>query len=338
MIKKVEESKMRALIKQRWQVGDLAIRLGHPYSYPDNDSKPFILDCDTFQGINHYLSAYYVKKKTPKFIEEKKTKSNYSSLITLFKKAHLDLLPYKKLEKIYIEGQASVRSQDISFINKYASLKKNLTHLDIGPGLGDMCPTIKLDYKTKYIALESTPLTYSVQREFLKYLYYNNQSIYDVIEAEDFKSENEITKDINSRNYDIVHLPSWHFKLLKDNSVDLVTATFMLNELSYSGLFWLISNISSKIKKNGYLYIRDSYILKPGMHQIEYDKLLKKIGFKEIAFYRIKNRLDFYGIPRIYKKINNKKISFENLAKMFIGKYGVVASGQQRAYNLNKIT
>ena len=87
----------------------------------------------------------------------------------------------------------------------------------------------------------------------------------------------------------------------------------MLNELSYSGLFWLISNISSKIKKNGYLYIRDSYILKPGMHQIEYDKLLKKIGFKEIAFYRIKNRLDFYGIPRIYKKMNNKKISFQGV-------------------------
>ena len=53
-----------------------------------------------------------------------------------------------------------------------------------------MCPTIKLEYNTKYIALESTPLTYSVQREFLKYLYYSNQSIYDVVEAEDFKSEN----------------------------------------------------------------------------------------------------------------------------------------------------
>ena len=37
------------------------------------------------------------------------------------------------------------------------------------------------------------------------------------------------------------------------------------------------------------------------MHQIEYDKLLTKIGFKEIAFYRIKNRFDFYGIPRLYK-------------------------------------
>ena len=334
MIEKVKESRKKALIRQQWQVGDLAIRLGHPYTYPDNDAKPLILDCDTFQGINHYLGAYYIVKDTPKYIIEKNSKKNFKKLKELFKKVHRDLLPYKKLNQIYVDGQASIRSQDISFIRKYSSLKKNITHLDLGPGLGDMCPTIKLEYNTKYIALESTPLTYSVQREFLKYLYYSNQSIYDVVEAEDFKSEKEIESDINKKEFDIIHLPSWHFKILKNNSVDLVAATFMLNELSYSGLFWLISNAVNKLKKNGYLYIRDSYILKPGMHQIEYDKLLTKIGFKEIAFYRIKNRFDFYGIPRLYKKINNNKISFEKLAKMFIGRFGVVASGQQRAYNL----
>ena len=70
MIEKVINSKNKALIKQKWQVGDLPIRLGHPYSYPDTGSKPFILDCDTFQGIYHYLSAYYVVKKTPKVRRE----------------------------------------------------------------------------------------------------------------------------------------------------------------------------------------------------------------------------------------------------------------------------
>ena len=99
--------------------------------------------------------------------------------------------------------------------SKIFIFEKNITHLDLGPGLGDMCPTIKLEYNTKYIALESTPLTYSVQREFLKYLYYSNQSIYDVVEAEDFKSEKEIESDINRKEFDIIHLPSWHFKILK---------------------------------------------------------------------------------------------------------------------------
>ena len=68
----------------------------------------------------------------------------------------------------------------------------------------------------------------------------------------------------------------------------------MLNELTTSGLCWLISNAINALKIGGYFYIRDSYILKPGCHQINYDNLLKKLGFEEIAFYRIKNRLDFF--------------------------------------------
>lgn len=335
MIEKVKQSRTNALIKQKWQVGDLSIRLGHPYSYPDTGSKPFILECDTFQGLYHYLSAYYVSKKTPKYIYLKKTSFYLSEMKKIFFKAHNELLPYKKNEKIFIEGQSSVRSQDISFIKKYTNLRKDIMHIDVGPGLGDMCPTLRLEYKTKYIGVEATPLTYSVQREFIKLLYYNkNNLIYDVVEAEDFKELKEIKNDINNNKYNIVHLPSWHFDLVSNKTADLVTATFMLNELTTSGLCWLLANSANKLKVGGYFYIRDSFILKPGCHQINYDQLLLKLGFKEIAFYKIKNRLDFYGIPRIYVKKKHINVSFGSLAKSIIGKYGVVASGEIKSYNL----
>ena len=39
------------------------------------------------------------------------------------------------------------------------------------------------------------------------------------------------------------------------------------------------------------------------MHQIEYDKLLTKIGFKEIAFYRIKIGLIFMVYLDFIKKL-----------------------------------
>ena len=101
MIEKVINSKNKALIKQKWQVGDLPIRLGHPYSYPDTGSKPFILDCDTFQGIYHYLSAYYVVKKTPKYIKHPNIKKYLNKLREIFNKAHNELLP-TKLQKRFM--------------------------------------------------------------------------------------------------------------------------------------------------------------------------------------------------------------------------------------------
>ena len=120
----------KTLIRQQWQVGDLAIRLGHPYTYPDNDAKPLILDCDTFQGINHYLGAYYIVKDTPKYIIEKNSKKNFKKLKELFKKVHRDLLPYKKLNQIYVDGQASnkitryiIHSKIFIFEKKYNTFR-----------------------------------------------------------------------------------------------------------------------------------------------------------------------------------------------------------------------
>ena len=79
-------------------------------------------------------------------------------------------MPYKTAEKIYVEGQSHVRSQDISFIKKYSKLKKDIVHIDTGPGLGDMCPTIRLGYNTKYFGVEDTSYLFCTKRIYQTFI------------------------------------------------------------------------------------------------------------------------------------------------------------------------
>ena len=119
----------------------------------------------------------------------------------------------------------------------------------------------------------------------------------------------------------------------------------MLNELSYSGLFWLISNAVNKLKKKGYLYIRDSYILKPGMHQIEYDKLLTKIDnqMNLIENHSYLSILNFYKNSTsqfdIEKKIF-KEESLNNITVAFgLGNFYLLKGETEKAYKIyNLIT
>jgi hypothetical protein len=339
MFNKLKKSLDRALISQKWHLGDVAGRIGHPFTWADTGAKPLITHLDNTNGLMHYYYMYYIVKKTPKFIKTNKTNFYSKSLFNLFKSYFFRKYPYLKTDKQNVQSfkaQSMARAQDLSFIKKYAkSLKKKINVLDVGPGMCGMLPTLELEYTGKYYAVESDFMTYSSQLEFLKlYCYENKKIIYDVIEAEDYKNLNEIKKQIKKEN--VIHLPSWHFELIEDNSIDLSTAMFMLNELSYSGIFWVISNITRKLKVGGFLYVRDSNILKPGCHNFDYNKELLNLGYEEVAFYKIKNRLDFFGIPRIYKKVKNKKINFKNLTKKYLGKYASVASGADRGYNLEK--
>ena len=196
-----------------------------------------------------------------------------------------------------------------------------------------MYPTLSTEYNLRYYGVEAIPMTYFVQKLFLQAYCtkFNDLQILDVCELESYFSKLEINKKI--KNSKISLIPSWHFDLIKNQSIDLASAMFMMNELTYPGVFWVLSKTISKLKLGGYFYIRDSNILKPGCHNINYDQVLKDFGFKEIAYYRIDNRLDFYGIPRVYKKEKNIDISFDILTKKYLGKYTSVASGAERSYN-----
>ena len=80
-------------------------------------------------------------------------------------------------------------------------------------------------------------------------------SFFDCVDAETFGlTWEEIGEHIKNQNSAGIKLvPSWMFELVPDNSIDLVTATFMLNEMPLAGILWLISNCTRVMKKGSYL-------------------------------------------------------------------------------------
>ena len=120
-----------------------------------------------------------------------------------------------------------------------------------------------------------------------------------------------------------------YLKFIEKESIDLITATFVFNELNYCGLIFLLSEVHRILKKGGHLYLRDSLVLKDHLHDLDYDGILKKIGYKQTATIPYKSRLDLYGIPRVYEKISNENLSFDLMVDTFIGKYASVALGKR---------
>ncbi|NQT22146.1 MAG: hypothetical protein HQ579_01770 [Candidatus Omnitrophica bacterium] len=164
----------------------------------------------------------------------------------------------------------------------------------------------------------------------------------DVIECENFNLDRaEITRLVNKESgYKIKHVPSWYFDTVATGSIDLITATWVLNEINVAGILWLMSHSSRVLRKDGYLYIRDSSKLKPLRHAINYDELLLKMGFEEVGRLDVRNRIDLHGIPRAYRKKTESVFSFEELFDSCLGKFAVTVHGgaymQNMPSHLNK--
>ena len=108
-------------------------------------------------------------------------------------------------------------------------------------------------------------------------------------------------KSIKGSKNEVWQVPTWHLNKI-DDTVDLITASFMLNELNTVGLLYLIYYSTSKLRKNGLFYIRDSAKLKPERHNIKYDELLIKLGFKRIAYHEFDYRKNFSEYQEFIKK------------------------------------
>ncbi|MCK5505994.1 MAG: class I SAM-dependent methyltransferase, partial [Thermodesulfovibrionia bacterium] len=239
--------------------------------------------------------------------------------------------------KAYIESSALVRAQDYSAIRSLCSdIKSGISHLDIGSGIGSHAVYSLKGFNSCFYSIEAVPHTYAVQRDFYKFLSEGNPTYLDLVECENFNlNSSEMRTLVNSSGkYKIKHVPSWHFGLINDNSMDLVTATWVLNEVTFSGIMWLISQCSRVLKKGGYFYIRDSSKLKPLRHQINYDELLLDLGFKEAGRVDVRNRIDLHGIPRAYYKDTESSYSFLELVDKCIGKFGITVHGGDYVQNL----
>ena len=330
----IKISLKKELVKQGWTHGDRWSRLGTPFECVDEDHTPILYAIDGIRSLLQFSSMFYEKYKTPKEIISANFDRIHSDYNNILSECINDLVPfidkYNKWDH-YIESMSLVRTQDFSFIDKYAELDSKINHLDFGPGLGSHSIYSIKGFNSRYFGLDASPNSYSIQRLFFRYLaskHLDFSKYLDIVECENFGlDDNSIISEISNSKYTIVQIPSWKSYMLEDISFDLVTATWMLNEISHTGVCWLMSIASQRVKQNGYIYIRDSHKLKPGRHNINYDNLLKDIGFELVNELKVKNRVDYYGIPRLFKKTNESRYSFNELSEKYIGNWSVVVHG-----------
>jgi len=336
----VKESLKRALVEQGWIFGDRVARLGSPFEWTENEHKANILNLENMYAVAFYFAMFYVKKDTPKeMMVPEYEKVKYYCEEELMK-AFLNFLPFLSESKTWIhnvQSQALVRTQDYSFIKHHcADLPARPHHIDIGPGLGSSALYSLKFLNSTFYALESDPMSYGVQRHYFRFISPKPGAYFDLVESENFQLQVEkIKAELNNSRYAIKHIPSWRFPLLETGSMDLLTACHVLNELNYSGILWILAEGSRVLRKGGYFYIRDSAILKPGTHAIKYDETLVKMGFAEVARLKLKNRHDFFGVPRVFMKKTNESHSFDELVEMCLGKFASVAGGGDKAYNMD---
>ena len=125
----------------------------------------------------------------------------------------------------------------------------------------------------------------------------------------------------SARGWEIPPLP-WT-NLSPPFSIDLVTATWVLNEVAPAGIAWLLANVTRVLKPGGHFYIRDSRRPKPGRHALDYDRALVDLGFAPTGALEARNRIDFHGLPRAYRKADAQTLDFEQAFERFFGRTAI---------------
>ena len=328
----IERSKQRALIRQNWFNGEQGWQIGQPFRWIDGDLAEFKSRAEGKVALLSFLTANNGGFKTPKDFMV----NNFDEILEDLKKRMENVfianLPFFSIDNFIdrIKGLAHVRTQDYSFIKTYCvDLPTRPNHVDLGPGVGSHSLYSLYHLNATYYALEAATPSYVAQKDFLFHISGADGSYFDVIDAEHLECSFQKIKDnINVKTkYKVKHIPSWYFGEIDDLSIDLVSATWMLNEVSYSDIFWLMSNAIRVLKKGGYFYVRDSEKLKPHGHSVQYDQLLQKLGFKLINRADVKNLIDYYGVPRVYEKTDDSVYTWEDLVKICVPKHVSVATG-----------
>lgn len=329
-MKDITDSLDRALRRQGWLFGDRWSRTGSPFVWVDGNQ---MLASTKFlqgpYGVLQGLAMYYEDYPT---LDDVRTDDHADVAANLERR--LESLLQSMAMQGHIEDfrdnitlTARTRAQDYSFIKRYAiDLPVAPAHLDLGPGLGTHA-LYSIDHlKGGYTGVETSDFFYEIQRNVFRSLASSNIIYYDPIIDETL--EVPLTK-IDARlasagqSSTVTHVPCWYFESVPRASQDLVTATFMLNETAPAGISWLLAHSISCLKPGGYFYIRDSRRLKPNRHQLNYDNALQELGFAEVKRLDIRNRVDMFGLPRLYQKLDSLTLTFEEVFERYFGREAV---------------
>ncbi len=338
----IEKSLKRASIRDQWIFGERMNRIGDPFRWVDGDQLPQLQGLNGGLAFLQYLAMSGEIYEAPDVIKTKDHKEVLINIKERLIKAFEYFCPFLDIDEIsfqkYIDSTASVKQQDYCAIKTYCKdlSGHNINHLDIGPGLGANVIYSHLGFDSCYYSVEAYPASYRVQQDFFKFISESKGNYLDLVECDTFDLEiQKINEELNnSSKYKIKHVPSWYFNHVKKESIDLVTATWVLNEVMPAGIVWLLYNVNNSLKNGGYVYIRDSYKRKPHRHNVDYDNVLEKLGFNIVTKMNVRNRVDMHGIPRIYQKNSNLVLDFDEFFDDCFGKYAVTSHGGQYVQNL----
>ena len=205
-------------------------RVGDPFQWVDGNQMSHLKSVSGVLAVLQYLAMSGEVYETPVAIKT----GNHDQLLSLIEQqlhcVYESLIPFRASEESqfdqYIRSTASVKVQDYcSIVHFCKDLPKYPRHLDIGPGLGANAIYSLFGLGAVYYSLEAFQHSYEVQRMFFRSLTKADGSYLDLIECENLcLEESEIRKQLNDTDkYRIKHVPSWHFGLVENESVDLVT-------------------------------------------------------------------------------------------------------------------
>lgn len=331
----IQASLSRAMIRQGWLYGERFNRIGNPFLWVDGSQLPALGLERGAVSVLQYLAMSGEIYETPEAIRVP-DHDDVLNRIAADLRTYVDhLVPFawsgrEDFER-YIRSTASVKAQDYAALKTWiADWPARPSHLDIGPGLGANVLYSRHGLGASYLSLEAHDVSYEVQRAFFSGVAALNGLRYvDAVQAETFGlSDEEVAREIAAIDrHDIRHVPSWRFDLVADRSVDLVTVTWVLNEVTQAGITWLLHHADRVLKDGGHFYIRDSGKRKPQRHQLDYDAALLDMGFERVARLDIVNRVDMHGIPRLYRKTSSREEGFDALFERFFGRMSVAAHG-----------
>ena len=346
----LEESLKRAIVREGWVFGDKYFRIGNPFTWVDGSLQLSSYDFRGTVDLAQWYSGYYEEYPTPERIKYDSYDDDYLEIRNKYEEIYYSYFPYKNSDaqsNLNITCHALARIQDYCMLKNYApdlvNIKNNpanekVKHLDFGAGMGGNATYSLLLMDANYTAIEAHPWSYNVQRMFFRQLMQGIGSYMDLLSAESMElPSHELKKLVSSDKFAIKQIPSWYFVDVPSGSQDLVTATTVLNELNTAAIIYMLSESCRVTKKGGYVYIRDSAKLKPNRHNINYDEVLTKhLGFELVHWLDVKNRVDMFAIPRLYKKVNSVDINFESLFDLLVGREAVTSHGGEYSQNLKK--
>lgn len=339
-MKDIETSLERALLDQGWLFADRWARIGNPFVWVDADRmgpENFVESPYSLLQMYSMFYEYYPTRKELLRDDHDAVEADLRSVLRGALDHYFPVIPFEASMANNIKCTAGVRTQDYCAIRLFCDdLPAEPRHMDLGPGLGSHALYSLRHLNSRYYGVEASPFSYGAQRLMFRYLAENASEYFDPVAAERVGAEKSVIMAnlADPERYRIKHVPSWYLDGVPAEGIDLVTGTWMLNEITPAGIVWLMHHAMRALAVGGYFYIRDSGKRKPNRHQVNYDALLQEFGFEPAGSLEVENRVDMFGFPRAYRKTRAYGESFDTLFERCYTRFAVTVHQGEYMQNI----